>query len=105
MIVLCVSGESEPAMAETLTRALQEVLGAQANVQLRRNDAPWPDEDLSLLAAREAATAVAGVVWRGQGRREAVLRIYLAESRRFVDRGLVFTTSDHRPNGAGRWVW
>ncbi len=101
IIVLCVSAEPDKAVIEALTRTVTEAIGGPATVQFRRVDQAPPDRELSRLAGQEGATLTATLGWRGTARREAVLRTYLPQWRRFEDRTLTFAISD-RPAERGR---
>jgi hypothetical protein len=71
-----------------LVRSAQEVLGDQAQVELRTNASELPDSALS--SAEPGVDGVANVVWLNGEHRRAAVRCYVGRLHRVVKRELAF---------------
>src|SRR5882724_12424040 len=87
VIYLSATDAADPG-TPVLLRSAQEVLGDQAQVELRTSASELPDSALS--SAEPGVDGVANVVWLNDEHRRAAVRCYVGRLHRVVKRELTF---------------
>jgi hypothetical protein len=94
LIVLVGAGQASDATTHAMTAAVREALGPSSHVSVREAQRA-PSDAQALESEREDhADAVVEVTWLDAHRRQATLRVHVAQSGRWVDRSMAFRPSD-----------